>query len=268
MRSVISTIFFLLFPLMPLYAATEGSTNLADLAELMAEETKISDKDQGKISSIIGDQQRAYSILDDKFNQLSSDEKYTVIKMAKKIMRKNLGYQIDSNNLLMEATVDMASDILKKSGKFIGDLSDEEIKDYFNKAKDILYPRDKKFDDKSITRMQMSSGNTCPLMTFPSWIQQRDPTLSGTHYYLVYPYYYSFVINEPNEYLCDYQLWYYTSKNYVWGRSWLANRLLSDFGGGVSKRVDWGTDALILGRIRTIIWLGDSGETLRQLIVI
>lgn len=96
-----------------------------------------------------------------------------------------------------------------------------------------------------LSYLRSANGGRCGYQTFPDVATIKDPVTKGNAN-IVYGNFSSNISNNPNgEFPCDTQIWYNTSKPYVWWMTWRARRVLNLYP-HINKRTDFGKDSLII----------------------
>ena len=106
-----------------------------------------------------------------------------------------------------------------------------------------------------ISYFPSTNGGRCGYQTFPNVATIKDPATKWNAN-IAYGVLSSNISNDPNgEFPCDTQIWYETSKPYVWWMTWRARRVL-DLYPRINKRTDCGKDSFIIGGTKSSLFYG------------
>ncbi len=178
--------------------------------------------------------------IQNQFNLLSVEIKHKVLKSVRKKLNGNYLHLSKLSSNSDELVIDRVYDLAEADGNYINDVSDVKLKEYFNQAsQDLGYRSSNVFG--------------CKIYNYPKHIHYREFPVDDYYSYYLTVDSIERVVNDPDEFACDYELSYNGSKKYIWGRNLAARNLLNSrwgFGGTLSKRTVNGKDKVIIGYLR------------------
>lgn len=222
-------------------AGSQGQAKLESLVTEMLEEASLEELRSPKARQRIEENDAR---LQKKFDRLSLEEKYQVMELLRQ-RQASPDRLLSSEEREDEKILAEMITLAKKEGVFLGDLSEKELKKYSKRTKAYQRAQSSQF-----SRLLHGDDNDyCPLVHYDTWIKKADP--GGRQTYGAS--YFRGVINDPDEWICDYELRFDVSKPRVWGKTKAARMALFFFGGGLHKRTVGGKDHLVVGAMKSFV---------------